>query len=207
MELQAQKAHNINLVTPTHYVPQIVLALQEAKRQGLAIPVVCNCGGYEKPETLRLLDGLVDIYLPDFKYLSSETAGRYSGASDYPERAKEALAEMVRQAGEPVFDIHGIMQKGVIVRHLLLPGKLQEAKDVVRYLYQTYGDRIYLSLMSQFTPLENVAGWPELNRTVTEEEYNDLVDYALNLGVENGFIQEGGAADESFIPQFDCEGV
>ncbi len=207
LELQAQKAHNINLVTPTHYVPQIVLALQEAKRQGLAIPVVCNCGGYEKPETLRLLDGLVDIYLPDFKYLSSETAGRYSGAPDYPERAKEALAEMVRQAGEPVFDIHGIMQKGVIVRHLLLPGKLQEAKDVVRYLYQTYGDRIYLSLMSQFTPLENVAGWPELNRTVTEEEYNDLVDYALNLGVENGFIQEGGAADESFIPQFDCEGV
>ncbi len=207
LELQAQKAHNINLVTPTHYVPQIVLALQEAKRQGLAIPVVCNCGGYEKPETLRLLDGLVDIYLPDFKYLSSETAGRYSGAPDYPERAKEALAEMVRQTGEPVFDIHGIMQKGVIVRHLLLPGKLQEAKDVVRYLYQTYGDRIYLSLMSQFTPLENVAGWPELNRTVTEEEYNDLVDYALNLGVENGFIQEGGAADESFIPQFDCEGV
>ena len=207
LELQAQKAHNINLVTPTHYVPQLVLALQEAKRQGLAIPVVCNCGGYEKPETLRLLDGLVDIYLPDFKYLSSETAGRYSGAPDYPERAKEALAEMVRQVGEPVFDIHGIMQKGVIVRHLLLPGRLREAKDVIRYLYETYGDRIYLSLMSQFTPLENVAGWPELNRTVTEEEYNDLVDYALNLGVENGFIQEGGAADESFIPQFDCEGV
>lgn len=207
LELQAQKAHNINLVTPTHYVPQIVLALREAKRQGLPIPVVCNCGGYEKPETLRLLDGLVDIYLPDFKYLSPETAGRYSGAPDYPERAKEALAEMVRQVGEPVFDIHGIMQKGVIVRHLLLPGRLREAKDVIRYLYETYGDRIYLSLMSQFTPLENVAGWPELNRTVTEEEYNDLVDYALNLGVENGFIQEGGAADESFIPQFDCEGV
>lgn len=207
LELQAQKAHNINLVTPTHYIPQIVLALREAKRQGLSIPVVCNCGGYEKPETLRLLDGLVDIYLPDFKYLSPETAGRYSGAPDYPERAKEALAEMIRQVGEPVFDIHGIMQKGVIVRHLLLPGRLREAKDVIRYLYETYGDRIYLSLMSQFTPLENVVGWPELNRTVTEEEYNALVDYALELGVENGFIQEGGAADESFIPQFDCEGV
>ena len=207
LELQAQKAHNINLVTPTHYVPQIVLALQEAKSNGLSIPVVCNCGGYEKPATLRLLEGLVDIYLPDFKYLSPETAGRYSGAPDYPERAKDALAEMVRQVGEPVFDIHGIMQKGVIVRHLLLPGRLREAKDAVRYLYETYKDRIYLSLMSQFTPLENVAGWPELNRTVTEEEYNALVDYALDLGVENGFIQEGGAADESFIPQFDCEGV
>lgn len=207
LELQGKKAHNINLVTPTHYVPQIAEALRAARKSGLSIPVVCNCGGYEKPETLRMLEGLVDVYLPDFKYLSPEAAGKYSAAPDYPERAKEALAEMVRQAGEPAFDVHGMMQKGVIVRHLLLPGLLEDSKAIVRYLYETYGDRIYLSLMNQFTPLENVADWPELNRTISMEEYDEVINFAVDLGVENGFIQEGGTADESFIPAFSCEGV
>ncbi len=207
LELQGKKAHNINLVTPTHYVPQIAEALRAARKNGLAIPVVCNCGGYEKPETLRMLEGLVDVYLPDFKYLSPKAAGKYSAAPDYPERAKEALAEMVRQAGEPVFDVHGILQKGVIVRHLLLPGQLEDSKAIVRYLYETYGNRIYLSLMNQFTPLENVADWPELNRTISMEEYDEVINFAVDLGVENGFIQEGGTADESFIPAFSCEGV
>lgn len=207
LELQAKQAHNINLVTPTHYVPQIVLALREAKEKGLSIPVVFNCGGYEKPETLKLLEGLVDIWLPDFKYVSSEHAAKYSHAPDYLDWAKPALSEMVRQAGEPVFDIHGMMTRGVIVRHLVLPGMAKESKKILRYLHRTYGDRIYISIMSQFTPLENVADYPEINRTVTESEYDNLLDFAVNIGIENAFIQEGTAADESFIPPFDCEGV
>lgn len=207
LELQGQGAHNINLVTPTHYVPQIILALREAKARGLAIPVVFNCGGYEKAETLRLLEGLVDIYLPDFKYLSSAHAARYSGAPDYFPRAKESLAEMVRQTGEPAFDVHRMMTRGVIVRHLLLPGFAQESKKLLRFLHRKYGDRIYLSIMNQFTPLENVRDYPELDRTITDGEYERIIDFAVNLGVENGFVQEGGTADESFIPPFDCEGV
>lgn len=207
LELQGKQAHNINLVTPTHYVPQIVLALREAKEKGLSIPVVFNCGGYEKPETLKLLEGLVDVWLPDFKYVSTEHAAKYSGAADYLENAKAALSEMVRQAGKPVFDIHGIMTRGVIVRHLVLPGMSKESKKILRYLHRTYGDRIYLSIMSQFTPLENVRDYPEIDRTVTESEYENLLDFAVNIGIENAYIQEGGTADESFIPPFDCEGV
>ena len=207
LELQGKQAHNINLVTPTHYVPQIILALREAKEKGLSIPVVFNCGGYEKPETLKLLEGLVDVWLPDFKYVSTEHAAKYSGAADYLENAKAALSEMVRQAGKPVFDIHGIMTRGVIVRHLVLPGMSKESKKILRYLHRTYGDRIYLSIMSQFTPLENVKDYPEIDRTVTESEYENLLDFAMNIGIENAYIQEGGTADESFIPPFDCEGV
>ena len=207
LELQGKQAHNINLVTPTHYVPQIVLALREAKEKGLSIPVVFNCGGYEKPETLKLLEGLVDVWLPDFKYVSTEHAAKYSGAADYLENAKAALSEMVRQAGKPVFDIHGIMTRGVIVRHLVLPGMSKESKKILRYLHRTYGDRIYLSIMRQFTPLENVKDYPEIDRTVTESEYENLLDFAMNIGIENAYIQEGGTADESFIPPFDCEGV
>lgn len=207
LELQQQKAHNINLVTPTHYVPQIILALQKAKQDGLTIPVVFNCGGYEKVETLRLLEGLVDVYLPDFKYLSAEHAARYSAAPDYFEHAKEALAEMVRQTGEAAFDCHGIMTRGVIVRHLLLPGMAKESKKLLRYLHRKYGSSIYLSIMNQFTPLENVRDYPEIDRTITQYEYDRIIDFAVNLGVENGFVQEGGTADESFIPPFDCEGV
>lgn len=207
LELQGKQAHNINLVTPTHYVPQIILALREAKEKGLSIPVVFNCGGYEKPETLKLLEGLVDVWLPDFKYVSTEHAAKYSGAADYLENAKAALSEMVRQAGKPVFDIHGIMTRGVIVRHLVLPGMSKESKKILRYLHRTYGDRIYLSIMSQFTPLENVKDYPEIDRTVTETEYENLLDFAVNIGIENAYIQEGGTADESFIPPFDCEGV
>lgn len=207
LELQGKQAHNINLVTPTHYVPQIVLALREAKEKGLSIPVVFNCGGYEKPETLKLLEGLVDVWLPDFKYVSTEHAAKYSGAADYLENAKAALSEMARQAGKPVFDIHGIMTRGVIVRHLVLPGMSKESKKILRYLHRTYGDRIYLSIMSQFTPLENVRDYPEIDRTVTESEYENLLDFAMNIGIENAYIQEGGTADESFIPPFDCEGV
>ena len=207
LELQEQKANNINLVTATHYVPQVVEALKLAKEQGLGIPVIYNCGGYETVDTLKLLEGLVDIYLPDFKYVDSERAKRYSRAENYPEIAKEALAEMVRQQPKAEFDERGIMKKGVIVRHLMLPGGIKDSKAVVKYLYETYGDQIYISLMNQYTPLPHVAEYSEINRKVKKFEYDRLVDYAISLGVENGFIQEGETAEESFIPAFTNEGV
>ena len=207
LELQKQKANNINLVTATHYVPQVVLALKSAKKNGLNIPVVYNCGGYESVETLKMLEGLVDIYLPDFKYVDSERAKRYSRAENYPVVAKAALAEMVRQQPEAQFDERGMMKKGVIVRHLMLPGGIKDSKAVVKYLYETYGDQIYISLMNQYTPLPHVAGYSEINRKVKKFEYDRLVDYAISLGVENGFIQEGETAEESFIPAFTNEGV
>ncbi len=207
LELQEKGAANINLVTPTHYTSEIVKAVAEARDGGLTLPIVYNCGGYEKPETLRTLEGIVDIYLTDFKYMDAEAARRYSHAPDYPEIAKEALGEMVRQQPEPVFDEKGMMKKGVIVRHLLLPGHLKNAEAVVKYVYETYGNRVYLSLMNQYTPLPGMEKWPEINRKVTRREYDRLLDYAVELGVENGFIQEGGTAEESFIPAFDCEGI
>ena len=206
-ELQAKGALNINLVTPSHYVPQIIQALEMAKARGLSLPVVYNSSAYEKVETLRLLDGLVDVYLPDLKYVDSAISKKYSHAADYFAVAIAALAEMVQQVGEPFFDDQGIMRKGVIVRHLLLPGCLEDSKAVIRYLYETYGERIYISIMNQYTPLPHVARYPELDRRITSEEYDELVTYALDLGVENGFIQEGDTALESFIPDFDDEGV
>ena len=207
LELQEQKANNINLVTATHYVPQIVESLKMAKERGLHIPVVYNCGGYETVETLKLLEGLVDIYLPDFKYVDHDRAKRYSRAEDYPETAKKALEEMVRQQPEAEFDERGIMKKGVIVRHLMLPGGIKDSKAVVKYLYETYGNQIFISLMNQYTPLPHVADYPEIDRKLKKFEYDRLVDYAISLGVENGFIQEGETAEESFIPAFTNEGV
>lgn len=205
LDLQAQHAHNINLVTPTHMMPRILDALQLAKEKGLHIPIVYNTGGYENPETLKLLEGWVDIYLTDFKYMSSALSGAYSHAADYAEMAKPALAEMVRQTGEARFSPDGMMQRGVIVRHLLLPGQTADSKTVVEYLYRTYGDKIWISLMNQYTPLEWVQEDPVLHRRVTQAEYDAVVDYAVELGVENGFTQEGEAASESFIPQFEGE--
>lgn len=208
LELQAQGAHNINLVTPTHYALAIREALQEAKAKGLRIPVIYNCSGYERVETLKLLEGLIDIYLPDFKYYDETLALKYSKAPHYFEYASAAIEEMVRQVGEAQFDEEGMMQKGVMIRHLLLPGQLMDSKAIVKYLLQTYGHRIWLSLMNQYTPIESqIAAYPELNRKVTHKAYNRLIDFALSLGLENGFIQEGETAKESFIPLFNGEGV
>lgn len=206
MELQEKGAHNINLVTGVLFIPSIAEALKQAKEKGLQIPIVYNCGGYESVEALRLMDGLIDVYLPDFKYWDGEAAKRYSHAMDYPERAKEALAEMIHQVGEPVFASNGILQKGVVVRHLLLPGKRKEAEAVIGYLYQTYGDQIYISIMNQYTPMAHCED-ENLRRKVTTYEYDKTIDFALELGVKNGFMQEGNTAEESFIPTFDLEGV
>lgn len=208
LELQEKGAHNINLVTPTHYTPEIIRAIGKAKEQGLRLPVVYNCSGYEKVETLKTLKGIVDIYLTDFKYMEKEAAVRYSKAPDYPEIARAALKEMMDQTGEVKFDENGIMQSGVIVRHLLLPGHVRNARAVVKYVYETYGNQLYLSLMNQYTPLPQVKKeFPELDRRVTEREYQRLISYALELGIENAFIQDGKTAEESFIPMFDYEGI
>lgn len=206
-ELAEQGANNINLVTPTHYLPALLPVIRKAKDEGFSLPFVYNCGGYEKAEVLKKAEGLIDIYLPDFKYMSSELAKTYSHAEDYPEIAKAALAEMVRQQPACAFFENDILQKGVIVRHMMLPGNLADSKAVISYLHETYGETIFLSIMNQFTPTEALVNFPELNRKVTEEEYDALIDYAISIGVEQAFIQEGETAEESFIPDFSNQGV
>lgn len=200
--LQEKGAHNINLVTPTHFAMQIKKALIIAKSKGLHIPIVYNTSGYESVATLKNFHGLVDIYLTDFKYMNSDIAKKYSNAPDYPETAKLALEEMVRQTSEAVFDDKGMMQKGVIVRHLILPSYTKDSKNIIEYIYKTYGDTVFMSIMNQFTPLENVKDYPEINRKVTQGEYDEVIDFAISLGVENAFIQEGETQSESFIPDF-----
>lgn len=207
MELADKGANNINLVTPGQYIPDIVWAVNDAKSRGMKLPIIYNTSGYENVTELKLLEGIVDVYLPDFKYMDSTLSARYSRAKDYPSVAKQALSEMVRQQPDVVIDdATGLIQKGVIVRQLLLLGHVNDAKAVLKYLYDTYHDHVYISMMSQFTPIA-LKDYPEINRTVTRREYERLVDYALEIGITNAFIQEGDVAKDSFIPAFDCEGV
>lgn len=199
LELQEKRANNINLVTPGHFVPQIVKALDQARKEGLTLPVVYNTSSYETVDTIKMLEGYVDIYLPDFKYMSPVLSKKYSHAPDYAEVAKAAIAEMVRQTGKAVFvngDEDNLILSGTIVRHLTLPGCMADSMQILKYLHDTYGDMIYISIMNQFTPLSNLEKYLELNRRITDEEYETLVDYAIEIGIENGFIQA-----------FDCEGV
>ena len=206
LEQQGRGAHNINLVTPTHYLPQIILALEMARERGLTLPVVYNTSGYERAEMLRLLEGVVDVWLPDFKYLTDALAKEYSGAPGYSETALAALDEMVRQAGEPQFDDDGMMTRGVIIRHLCLPGHLEESRQVVKTLFERYGNTVYYSLMNQYTPPSQKLRWPNLNERFPDKDYDQLIDFAVDLGLENGFVQEEGTAEESFIPAFDLSG-
>ena len=207
MELADKGANNINLVTPGQYIPDIVWAVNDAKSRGMKLPLIYNTSGYENMPELMLLEDIVDVYLPDFKYMDSTLSARYPRAKDYPSVAKQALSEMVRQQPDVVIDdATGLIQKGVIVRQLLLPGHVNDAKAVLKYLYDTYHDHVYISMMSQFTPIA-LKDYPEINRTVTRREYERLVDYALEIGITNAFIQEGDVAKDSFIPAFDCEGV
>lgn len=207
MELADKGANNINLVTPGQYIPDIVWAVNDAKSRGMKLPIIYNTSGYENVTELKLLEGIVDVYLPDFKYMDSTLSARYSRAKDYPSVAKQAISEMVRQQpGVVIDDATGLIQKGVIVRQLLLPGHVNDAKAILKYLHDTYQDSIYISMMSQFTPIE-LKDYPEINRTVTRREYERLIDYAIKIGITNAFIQEGNVAKDSFIPAFDGEGV
>ncbi|MDY3929465.1 MAG: radical SAM protein [Clostridia bacterium] len=203
LDLQKQGAHNINLVTPTHYIIGIANALIAAKNKGLKIPVVYNCGGYENPDALKILDGLVDIYMPDMKYFDDKYAVRYSKAPHYFENCSNAIKEMYRQVGKNEFDENKIMTRGLIVRHMLLPGLLFDSKKILDYLYGKYKDNIYISIMSQYTPMPQIKGkYPEIDKTVSKRYYDALVNYAAQIGIVNAFVQEDGAVGESFIPDF-----
>ena len=208
-ELKEKGANNINFVTPTHFMPHIKEAIVIAKEKGFDLPFVYNTSGYEKVECLKELDGLIDVYLPDMKYAEyEEVALIYSKAGDYFEKAKEAIAEMFRQVGTPLFDEDGMIKKGVIVRHMILPNHTKNSKKVIEYLYGTYKDDIYISIMNQYTPVktERMEKYPKLQRTLTKREYEKVINYALELGVSNAFIQEGETCKESFIPEFEGEG-
>ena len=207
MELQEKGAHNINLVTPTHFVPQIVEALRISRKMGLHLPIVYNTGGFESIDTLELLDSWIDVYLTDFKFMDLHLARRYANAEGYPFYAVKALEEMFRQTGEPVFDEDGMMTKGIIVRHMVMPGQSMDSRKIIDHLYENYGDKIFISLMNQYTPSGNLEKYPELKEKVKSKVYDRLIDYMLRKGVENAFVQEGETAKESFIPDFDGEGV
>ena len=206
LELQSKGAHNINLVTPTHYVPQIVSVLKKLKGNELKIPVVYNTSSYENVSTIELLDGLVDVYLADFKYYDDELARNYSNCKNYFEVASSAIKKMYEQVGNPVFE-NNLMKKGVIVRLLLLPGHKEDVKKIIKYVYETYKDNVYISIMNQYTPVTKTLEYPNLNWTVTDSEYCDVINYACDLGITCAFIQEGETASESFIPDFDCSNI
>ena len=207
LELQEMGAANINLVTAVHFTPHIIQALDIARKNGLKLPIVYNSSGYERPETLKMLDGYIDIYLPDYKYFDPVLAKKFSFAPDYPSVVREALREMFRQVGTPVFDADSMMKKGMIVRHLVLPAHTADSMNVLSDLHETFGDDIYISIMSQYTPCRTFEDTPELSRKLTRYEYKKVTDFAEKLGIVNGFLQSGEAAKESFIPDFDERGV
>lgn len=207
LELAAKGANNINLVTPMHYAPQIIAALDIARKNGLTLPIVWNTGGWERRESIAAVRDYADIWLSDFKYFDSSLGESLSKAPNYFSVAAAALDQMVKQTCEPVFDENDMMRRGVIVRHLMLPGHLDDTKNVLRFLYENYGDSIWISIMNQYTPMCSDPRFPELSRTVSDEEYNEAIDFACELGIENAFVQEGGTVGESFIPPFDLSGV
>ena len=208
INLQSQNANNINLVTPSHYTGQIIEAISIARAAGLTIPIVYNSSSYENADTIRQLKDYVNVYLPDCKYYSDERAVKYSSAPRYHEISLKAIDEMLNQTGEASFDENGMIKSGVIVRHLILPGGIKDSKRVIKSLWEHFGNRIYYSIMNQYTPMPGIEDkYPELAVKIKSREYDEVLDYALDLGIENGFMQEGGTAEESFIPEFDLTGV
>lgn len=208
LELQAKGANNINLVTPDHYAPSIREAVKMAKERGLQLPVLCNCSGYMNREAFMLLKDCTDIWLPDMKYFDGALSARFSNAPDYFETAVKAVSAMTAAAGSPVFDSRGMMKKGVIVRHLVLPGCYHDSLRLIDELHSRFGDQIYISIMNQYTPMQTLPeGFEDINRKLTTFEYDRVIRHALDIGVQQGFMQEGPTASESFIPAFDYEGV
>lgn len=218
LRLQDQGAHNINLVTPTQYLPSILEAL-DAVRHRLQIPIVYNCGGYERKETIDALSGYVDVYLPDFKYMSSELSARYSNAAGYFDAASRAIPAMIRQTGAPVFEKYRLdlpesptnpllLKKGVMIRHMVLPGQKEDSKRLLLWMKEHLPDKEYLiSLMSQYTPFYRSSDFPEIHRRITSYEYNQVLDFAVSLGLTDGYMQKKSSAKEEYTPPFDLEGI
>lgn len=207
IDLQEKKANNINLVTPTPYIPQIIKAIKKAKKCGLRIPIIYNCSGYENINALKLLDGYIDIYMPDFKYYDDKYAIKYSKVNNYFQITTNAIKEMIRQTGKPSFNKNGLMTKGVLVRHLMLPNLLHDSKKIIKYFAENFKDSCYLSIMNQYTPLKQVENYPELNSVIDNNDYNSLINYALDLKIKNAFIQEPGTQKESYIPEFEFDSL
>lgn len=207
IELQEKGANNINLVTPTHFVPQIIEALKIAKNNGLDLPIVYNTNSIDTLDTIKALNGYIDVYLPDFKYFEDKYSMKYSKIKGYSKNVIDVIDEMIKQVGAPKFNKDGIIEKGVIVRHLLLPGLLFDSKKVVDAIYNNFGDNVYISLMNQYTPMHNAKMYPEINKSINEKTYDVLIDYALSIGIKNGFIQESGTNSKEFVPDFNNEGV
>lgn len=207
LELQNKGANNINLVTPTHFVPQIIEAIDLAKINGLNIPILYNTNSYDSLETIKSLKGYIDVYLPDFKYFDDKYAIKYSKVSGYAENAISIIKEMLSQVGTAKFNKDGIIEKGVIIRHLLLPGLLFDSKKIIDTIYNTFHDDVFISLMNQYIPMYKSCTYPEINKHLNPKAYDTIINYALNLGVKNGFIQEEGTNSLSYVPSFDYEGV
>ena len=207
LEQQSRGASTLDLVTPVHYAPQILAALDRAKQQGFSLPVVWNSSGYESTELIEALKGYVDVFLPDLKYREAASAERYSHAADYFPAAAAAIGKMVELAGPPVFDEDGLMRRGVLVRHLVLPGHRKESMQLLDWLWESFGNRIWLSLMNQFTPMHHTADYPEINRRLTTFEYDSVVNHALDIGITQCYMQEGKTASVKFVPDFDGSGV
>lgn len=207
LEQQARGAHNINLVTPTHFVPQIIEGIKLAREAGLSLPIVYNSNGYENIETIKALKGIIDIYLPDLKYYNNKYAIKYSKVQNYFQFASKAIIEMVSQVPAPIFTKDGLMLKGVIIRHLMLPGLLFDSKKVIDFIHNKFGDSVYLSLMNQYTPMFNASKYPEINKPLNQDHYETLVDYCISKGITKGFMQEEGTVSESFVPNFNLAGI
>lgn len=207
IELQEKGANNINLVTPTHYVPQIKEAIEIARTKGLNLPILYNTNSYDSLETIKSLEGYIDVYLPDFKYFNDKYAFKYSKTKGYKENVITVLKEMVRQTGEPKFDDEGKIKKGVIIRHLMLPGLLFDSKKVIDEIYNTFGDKVYISIMNQYIPMHKAYLYPEINKYLNPKHYDSIVEYAANIGVTNGFIQEDGTNNKNYVPSFEMQGV
>ncbi len=203
MKQQEKGVNNINLVTPTMYTLQIVEAIKIAKAKGLYIPIIYNTNGYEKVETLKLLEGYIDIYLPDLKYYSNELSKKYSNVDNYFEIAIKAIKEMDRQVGRPEFNDEGVLQRGVIIRHLILPNHLQNTKHILKWVKENMPKGTYISVMAQYFPTYKAKDDELLNRKLTKKEYQELENYLYTLNLENGYMQELGEHEEEFVPNFD----
>lgn len=207
LELQDKNAANINLVTPTHYVPQIIEAIDIARTKGLSIPILYNTNSYDSVETIKLLKGYIDVYLPDFKYFNDKYAIKYSNAPRYEENIIPVLKEMYNQVGPVQFDNNGFITKGIIIRHLMLPGLLFDSKKILDKIYSVFQDNVYISIMNQYTPMFNASKYPEIDKSLNPKHYDALIDYASSIGITKGFIQESGTNSTAYVPNFNFEGI